>query len=179
MPEVDETHLLGVVPVSWSTAVVLLVGLGAVEVGWRPVIDRTRWRPLPTLLAGVLLALTIALTIGWGADLRSPGPGCASWEEPGIAGVLLEAGHDLESFLNAALLVPLGLTLVVGARRVLPALLVVLVLPGLIEGVQLMLPGRFCSPADYLLNVAGGLIGVGAGAAAIGGKSRRGDPHPS
>ncbi len=157
--------MLHVVPVSTSTVVVLLVGVAVVVVLWRPLVVRTGWRPLPVLLAGACLAATAALTLV-AAD-RASIPGCASLGGLDLGYVLSEAGHDLESFLNAALFVPLGLTLVLGMRRTLPPLMVVLVLPGLIEAAQLVVPGRVCSAADYVLNVAGGLVGVAAGAVAV------------
>lgn len=154
-----------VVPVSTSTVVVLLVGVAAVVVLWRPLVARTGWRSLPILLAGASLAAIVAITLV-GAD-RVGTTSCASLSGLGLAYVLSEAGHDLESFLNAALLVPLGLTLVLGMRRTLPPLMVVLVLPGLIEAAQLVVPGRVCSAADYVLNVSGGLVGVATGAVAL------------
>jgi hypothetical protein len=157
--------MMHVVPVSTSTVVVLLVGVAAVMALWRPLIARTGWRPLPILFAGFCLAATAALTLV-GAD-RASITGCASVSGLDLGYVLAEAGHDLESFLNAALFLPLGLTLVLGIRRTLPPLMVVLVLPGLIEAAQLVVAGRVCSAADYVLNVAGGLVGVAAGAVAI------------
>ena len=166
--------LVGVIPNSWSTGAVLIVGLVAVGIAWRPVVDRTGWRPQPTLLASALLTLTLAVTIGGGdADGRPGGPGCASAEDPGVAGVFLEVGHELESFLNAALLLPLGLMLVLAMRRTPAPLLVVLVLPGLLEVAQLAIPGRVCRTAGYVLNVGGRLVGVAAGAVAVRWAGRR------
>lgn len=172
MPVGEASFLLGVVPFSWSTVAVLVVGSAAVAVLTRPLAARTGWRPLPVLFAGGCLVAVLALTLGGAGHGQSSG--CARWNEAGPIGVLSEAGHDLESFLNAALFFPLGLALVLVVRRALPPSLVVLVLPGVIEAAQLLVPGRICSAADYLLNVSGGLVGVAAGAVAVR-RARRAD----
>ncbi|MBW0108844.1 VanZ family protein [Pseudonocardia sp. KRD-182] len=165
MPSGEALFLFGVVPFTWSTVAVLLVGLVAVAILWKPLVVRTGWQPMPIMFAGVCLAATAALTLGGAGHV--PNTGCVVWNNAGVIGVLTEASHDLESFFNAALLLPLGLTLVLAMRRTLPPLLVVLVLPGLIEAAQLVVPGRVCSTADYLLNVSGGLVGVAAGAVTV------------
>lgn len=160
--------LLGIVPVSWYSLAVMGLGLALTAIGLRPIVARTGWRRWPIAGAGVALTSTVALTLGsWGSTDVVRAPGCTFPGDTDVLALLLEAGHDLESALNAVLLVPLGLLLVLGIRKVLPPLLVVLVLPGVIEMTQLAIPGRVCSLADYLLNVAGGVVGVGLGAAAV------------
>lgn len=69
-----------------------------------------------------------------------------------------------ETLLNAVMLVPLGVALALAARRLLPAVAVLLVVPGAVEVVQTRIPGRTCSGVDYLTNLGGGLAGVALGA---------------
>lgn len=159
--------VFGVVPVTGAALLVLGCGLVVTAIAWGPVVARTGWRPVPVALAGVWLAVTAALTLGPSGNPDTVQAGGCPLPTQSVVGVLLEVGHDRQSALNTALLLPLGLTLVMGIRRVLPPTLVVVVLPGVIEATQLAIPGRVCSPADYLLNVAGGLVGVGLGALAI------------
>jgi VanZ family protein len=69
----------------------------------------------------------------------------------------------VESWLNIAMLMPLGFGLMLATRRVVwPSLLVVL-LPVAIELTQVLIPGRECSVSDWLANSLGGLVGVGVG----------------
>lgn len=53
--------------------------------------------------------------------------------------------------------------------------MVILALPGAVELVQTQIPGRVCSGADYVTNVAGGLVGIGIGVltAAVWGRASR------
>lgn len=146
---------LGVVPVTWWTALILLSGLVVTApVVLRPFAAATAWRPAPTAAAGLWLTVIAALTLGPGGGSAAERVGCPLPDES-FADVPVEVGHDLESALNAVLLGPVGVALVLASRRVLVPVLLVVVLPGLIEVAQLFVPGRFCSPADYILNVAG------------------------
>ncbi len=58
------------------------------------------------------------------------------------------------------LLLPLGVAVVLAARRLGPGLLVVLVVPAAIELAQTRVPGRVCSGVDYATNASGGIVGV-------------------
>lgn len=160
--ELPHLDAFGIVPLTWSAALILGVCLAITAVGWARVAEATGWRPVPTAVAGVCLAVVAALTLGPGSESTLGRVPCV-WPSESLAGVLAEVGHDLESALNAVLLMPLGVVLVLAVRRPLVPVLVVAMLPGVVEASQSLIPGRFCSPADYLLNVVGGLAGVGLG----------------
>lgn len=160
-PSLLLAHLdaFGVVPLTWWSVLIVLSGLGLTATLLRPFVAATGWRLAPTAVAGLWLSVIGALTLGPGAGFDAERAGCVLPDES-VADVLVEIGHDLESALNALLLAPLAVALVLASRRVLTPVMVVVVLPGLIEVAQLFVPGRFCSPADYVLNVSGGLVGV-------------------
>lgn len=159
-------QLFGVVPVSLWTAVILLVGLALVAVLWRPMVARTEWRPLPMAVAGICVTAVLALTLGAEGTATSAPMGGLVEEvlDEGVAHAMLEAAQDLETILNLVLLVPLGAALVLGLRRIIVPLVIVLMLPAFTELVQLAIPGRVGSLSDFLLNALGGIIGVGLGA---------------
>lgn len=169
-------RLFDVVPVSWSTVLILSVALAVIAVGWRPVVRRTGWSARPTLVSAVGLAVVLALTLGGGTEPDHIHGGAAACSaEESVAETLLEPTHNLESALNLALLVPVGAASALAVRRPFPPLLLVLVLPAAVEAVQLTVPGRICSPADYLLNALGGVVGVGTGVAALARQRGRAD----
>jgi VanZ family protein len=158
-------HLRWIIPISrWtvlSGSVLFVVSL----LSWRRVASTLGWRRKPTLLT--LLALTMALSLtlsprNWLANHKSLHQCLPSgWADFGDS--LLHVGGSLESLLNIILLAPLGYGLVVASRRaVWPAVLMV-TMPAAIELLQVIVPGRQCSPSDWAANSLGGLIGVAAG----------------
>ncbi|MBN9098035.1 MULTISPECIES: VanZ family protein [unclassified Pseudonocardia] len=163
---VAHVDAFGVVPLTWWAALILVCGLVLTAAVVRPFTAVTGWRPIPTAATGVWLAVTAALTLGPGNLSPDERAGCAVPDDS-TADVLIELGHSLEGALNAVLLLPLGVTLVLASRRALVPGAVVVVLPGLVELAQLFVPGRFCSLTDFVLNAAGGLVGVGFGVGAV------------
>jgi glycopeptide antibiotics resistance protein len=158
-------HLRWLLPVNHWTPLLGLLGVAVCVLAWRPLAALAGWRPLPTLLAMVSLVAALTLTLvpkGWGGNHRSLAQ-ClpADWAEFGDSAA--HVGTGVESWLNIAMLVPLGYGLMLATRRVVwPSLLVVL-LPVAIELTQVLIPGRECSVSDWIANSLGGLIGVAVG----------------
>jgi glycopeptide antibiotics resistance protein len=158
-------HVRWLLPVNHWTPLIGLLGIVVCVLAWRPLAALTGWRPLPTLFAMVSLVAALTLTVApreWRGNHRSLAQCLPSnWTEFGSS-----AGHvgsGVESWLNIAMLVPLGFGLMLATRRVVwPSLLVVL-LPVAIELSQVLIPGRECSVSDWLANALGGLIGVAVG----------------
>lgn len=165
-------QIFGVVPVSWWTALVLAAGLTATAAGGRRLAERAGWRVVPTVVALAALTVVLALTLTPSTDGHSHGieaGGCLSLlpsDELHAVTEIAEVGQ-LESQLNALLLVPLGVALMLAVRRLTIPLLTVLVLPVLIELAQGVLPGRICSLSDLLLNAGGGALGVALAALVV------------
>lgn len=159
-------HLRWIVPISrWtllSGVVLLVVSL----LSWRQVASALGWRRKPTLLT--LLALTMALSLtlsprDWLRNHKSLHQCLPSdWADLGES--MLHVGGSLESVLNIILLMPLGYGLVVASRRAVWPAALMMTLPAGIELLQVIVPGRQCSPSDWAANALGGLIGVAAGA---------------
>lgn len=162
----------GVVPVSWWTVPVLVVGLAATAVGGRRLAERTGWRVVPTLVALAALTAVLALTLTPStrghAHTFGSGSCLAAFQTDELHAVTeIAEGGQLESQLNALLLVPLGIAAMLAVRRFRIPLLTVTLLPVLIELIQGVLPGRICSLSDLLLNAGGGALGVALAALAI------------
>lgn len=159
-------HLRRIVPVSQWTVLSGVVLLAAVLLSWRRLAAFRGWRPGPTLLALLGLAGALALTLSprdWLANHRTLHQ-CLPHDLAAVGDAAARVGGNLESLLNICMLVPLGFGLVLAGRRVAwPALFVVL-LPAAIELTQVLVPGRQCSPEDWMANSLGGLLGVVAGA---------------
>lgn len=158
-------HLRRVVPVGrWSPFVALLALIVALLL-WRPLARLTRWRSVPTLLALLSLAGVLTLTLtpkSWVGNHRSLAQCLPSaWAE--LADSASGITSSLEGVLNVALLVPLGFTLALACRRVVWPALLTLALPAAIELIQVVIPGRECSVADWLANAGGGVVAVLAG----------------
>jgi hypothetical protein len=155
-----------VVPINHWIPVVGLLGFVASLLLWRRVAGWLRWRPLPTLLTLLAATAVVSLTLtprGWWGNHRSLAR-CVPSDWADLADSMGRVGTSLESWLNIAMLVPLGVGLVLASRRVVwPAVLLVL-LPVAIELTQVVVPGRQCSAADWAANALGGLIGVTIGA---------------
>ncbi len=147
----------------WSLLAGLLGAVLVVAIS-RGVCRRTGWRPIPTMVAllGLVMAFALTLTVN-GDDLGSVAA-CLPDGIDGVRRAFADVGSGLENLLNVAMLMPFALATVLATRRTMVPALVMLVLPGLIELAQTMVPGRQCSPADYLANALGGLLVVGAGA---------------
>lgn len=159
-------QLRWLVPISRWTPLVALVGVTVALFCWRPLAARARWHPLPTLGALLATAAVVALTLsprGWYGNHRSLAE-CVPTEWWQLANSAAGVGGSAESVLNIILFVPLGYCLVMASRRVIwPAALMVL-MPIAIELLQVVVPGRQCSPRDWLANALGGLIGITAAA---------------
>ncbi|MBO0850898.1 MAG: VanZ family protein, partial [Pseudonocardia sp.] len=153
-------------PISQWTLGFAALGVGVSLLSWKWLARRTGWRPLPTLVALLALTGALALTVsprGGRSRNRRTLAECVpvDWAELGHAAA--RVGGSLESLLNIGLLLPLGLALVLASRKVVwPAAMMVL-LPAGIELAQTSINGRLCTPADWIANALGGLIGVAAG----------------
>lgn len=159
-------HLRGTVPVSKWTLVLTALGLGVSLLSWKWLARHAGWRRLPTLWALLALTGALALTLsprGGRSRNRRTIAECipADWAELGHAAG--KVGDSLESLLNIGLLMPLGFALVLASRRVAWPAMLMLLLPAAIELSQTEINGRLCTPADWMANALGGLIGVAAG----------------
>lgn len=157
-----------VTPFSWWSLAIAVVGVVGALLAYGPISRVTGWSRWPTLLALLSLTGVLALTLGpgaWGYDdsLRQ----CVA--EVGRLDLrqLRWLRHSADGLLNVTMLVPLGFFTVLAVRRVWPAAVLVLALPLVVETVQTIIPGRQCSPIDYLTNVTGGLVGVAVGAVVL------------
>ena len=159
-------RLRWLVPISRWTLLSGVVLLVLVLLTWRRAAARLRWRRVPTLFALLSLAGALALTLSprdWLANHRSLHQ-CLPHSWASLGHSAMHVGNSLESLLNIVMLMPLGYFLVLACRRALwPAALVV-ALPAAIELTQVIVPGRECSPQDWMANALGGLIAVLAGA---------------
>jgi VanZ family protein len=160
-------HLRALVPIGrWSPIVGLAAAVVCLVV-WRRLARRVGWRPWPTLVALLSLAGVLTLTLAprnWPDIHRSLGQ-CVPSSWAGFGESVSEVGGSVESLLNIAMLMPLGCALVLASRRAAwPALLMALLPLGL-ELAQVVVPGRECSPADWVANASGGLVAVLVGAA--------------
>ncbi|GAB2931783.1 hypothetical protein GCM10027047_30180 [Rhodococcus aerolatus] len=142
----------------------LLVGGAVALVGlllWRPLTRRLGWASTQTLFALLLLAAVAALTLGPGGSTTTIGVRrCVRRAPRGLDATLSSPSVPLETALNVVMLLPLGVAVVLAARRLGPGLLVVLVVPAVVEVVQTRVPGRVCSGVDYATNASGGIVGV-------------------
>jgi hypothetical protein len=168
MPVYPALHLLalrgGQIPINrWSLLVGVFLTVLVLLVS-NPLARRFGWRPVPTLVALLGLAMVVALTMPENGRKLGSVAACLPSDAGDWAGALGRLGGGLESLLNVAMLMPFALATVLATRRVLVPAAVVLVLPAVIELVQTQVPGRQCSLADYLANGLGGLIAVAAGA---------------
>lgn len=149
------------IPLSLWTVTALLITSGVALVGHRTVAAWTGWRPRAALGILLILGATVAITLTPGhasthADLRS----CVPHDRRTLAEAGHLLGHDMENLLNWVLFVPFAVVLqwtVRGARFTVP---VIVLLPAMIESVQVVVPGRLCAASDYAANIAGGLIAV-------------------
>lgn len=154
----------GSIPINrWS----LLVGvLGAVIVVLvsNPLARRFGWRPVPTMAALLGLAMVVSVTLPKDGHRVGSVAACLPKDPGDAVSAFGRLGGSLENLLNVAMLMPFAAAAVLATRRVLPIALLVLVLPAVIELIQTQVPGRQCSPSDYLANVLGALIAVAVGA---------------
>ncbi|GAA5171263.1 hypothetical protein GCM10023321_69570 [Pseudonocardia eucalypti] len=159
-------QLRWLVPISRWTPLVALLGVAFALLGWRPLARWARWYRLPTLGALLALAGVVALTLsprGWYGNHRSLAE-CVPTEWWQLASSAAGVGGSAESILNIVLFVPLGFCLVMASRRVMWPAALMASMPIAIELLQVVVPGRQCSPRDWLANALGGLIGVTAAA---------------
>lgn len=141
-----------------------MVGAVIVVLVSNPLARRFGWRPVPTMVALLGLAMVVSVTIPESGNRLGSVAACLPEGLGDLVSAVGRLGGGLEGLLNVAMLMPFAMAAVLATRRVLPTALVVLVLPAVIELVQTQVPGRQCSPSDYLANALGGLIAVAAGA---------------
>jgi VanZ family protein len=158
-------HLRWLVPVNHWSPLLGLLGIVICVLLWRPLVALTHWRSQPTLLALVSGVAALTLTLapkGWYGNHRTLAQ-CvpADWAEFGER--VSQVGSGVESWLNIAMLVPLGFGLMMATRRVVWPSLFVVLLPVAIELTQIVIPGRECSVSDWVANALGGLAGVALG----------------
>lgn len=155
---------LGGVPLTGWTWLVLLAGLTAVTAVWWP-LRRRPARPRLALLAAGLAVTVLALTLTPGHRPQI-GLGACLAEIPD-ADTLGRVAHGMQGIWNVLLLMPLTASVVLAARArravTVATLALAVLLPGAIELVQTLLPGRECNPTDYLDNLLGGLSGLALG----------------
>jgi len=158
-------HLRRVIPLGrWSPLIALLALIVALLL-WHPLARLTRWRSVPTLLALLSLAGVLTLTLtpkSWVGNHRSLAQ-CLPSGWAGLADSASGITSSLEGMLNIALLAPLGFTLALACRRLAWPALLMLALPAAIELIQVAVPGRECSAADWVANAGGGVVAVLAG----------------
>ena len=158
-------HLLRVAffvtPLTNATAVYATVGVGASLVIWWPLVRWTGWARIPTLLALLSLAATLALSLAPnGAAPREGLRACILGAPRLLQAQLFSITTSPEALLNTVMLIPLGLFAVLAVRRVWPVALFILLLPTVVELSQTRIDGRYCSGIDYVTNIIGGLVGV-------------------
>jgi len=158
-------RLRWLVPVNHWSPLLGLLGIVICVLLWRPLVALTHWRSQPTLLALVSGVAALTLTLapkGWDGNHRTLAQ-CvpADWSEFGER--VSHVGSGVESWLNIAMLVPLGFGLMMATRRVVWPSLFVVLLPVAIELTQIVIPGRECSVSDWVANALGGLAGVALG----------------
>jgi hypothetical protein len=153
------------VPVNHWTPLLGLLGLVICVLLWRPLVALTHWRSAPTLLALVSGVAALTLTLapkGWRGNHRSLAQ-CLPSDWAQFTNSVSHVGGGLESWLNIAMLVPLGFGLMMATRRVVWPSLFIVLLPMAIELTQVVIPGRECSVSDWVANSLGGLAGVALG----------------
>lgn len=153
------------VPMSGWTLVGLVVGTAASLFCWRAIARKLEWRPAPTLVA--LLSLTAILAITGAPDGALPPirlSDCVPLDLSKLAYKALHTGGGLTAdVLNGILPMPFTAALTLASGRGRLVLVIAVLLPGLIELTQTLLPGRQCAISDYLTNTLGGIAGVGLG----------------
>lgn len=154
----------GSIPINRWSLLVGMVGAAIVVLISNPLARRAGWRPVPTMVALLGLAMVVSVTIPENGERLGSVAACLPEDLGDVERAVGRLGGGLESLLNMAMLMPFAVAAVLATRRVLPTAVVVLVLPAVVELVQTQVPGRQCSPSDYLANVLGGLLAVAAGA---------------
>jgi VanZ like family len=122
------------------------------------------------LAASVVLILAFTLTPGRG-EFVQPAAFTCDLSRIGPASIATYLSINNVS-LNVALFVPLGAAIAVlpGSRRRTALVVLAACMPFAIEAIQSALPdlGRTCQTGDLFDNLAGLVVGLGAGAAALG-----------
>jgi VanZ family protein len=145
--------------------VVVAAGVAISLLVWRPLVRWCRWRSGATLAALLLFTVCIALTLTPDGDQPAMGlDACipADWNDF-LFNVLHTGGGIVADVLNALLLFPLTISLVLASTRLLPAIPVAVLLPPAVELIQAQLPGRSCAITDMITNGAGALLGIAVG----------------
>jgi hypothetical protein len=158
-------HLRWLIPVNHWSPLLGLLGVVICVLLWRPLVALTHWRSQPTLLALVSGVAALTLTLapkGWAGNHRTLAE-CLPSDWARFGDSVSHVGSGVESWLNIAMLVPLGFGLMMATRRVVWPSLFVVLLPVAIELTQVLIPGRECSVSDWVANSLGGLAGVALG----------------
>ena len=134
---------------------------------WRPASRAWGWVPAPTLATLVLLSLVAAITLVPGRQPPTGGVRSCVRRAPRVLDATVSQGLSDETLLNLVMLAPLGIALVLAARRWLPVLGLLVLVPGVVEIAQTRVPGRICSGVDYATNLTGGLLGAAVGVALL------------
>lgn len=153
------------IPISSWTLVGLVVGTGLAMLCWRPLARRLAWWPAPTLVLLLSLTAILALTVtpdGGGSPI--PLRVCVPRDPSALMHNALHTGGGLiADLLNGMLPVPFTAALTLASGRGRMALAIAILLPGVIEVTQTLLPGRHCAISDFLANAVGGTAGFGLG----------------
>ncbi|WP_228708650.1 VanZ family protein [Amycolatopsis keratiniphila] len=152
-------------PISNWTLVALVAGC-LVSVPLAKLLSaRTGWGRNATLTTVMLLAASLAITLTPGEDsgVHEFHPCLTIGTADPIDGLLRSGGGLGGTLLNALLLLPLTCAATLATRRALPMLLFAFLLPALIEPLQTLIPGRYCSLSDQAANTVGAVLGVALG----------------
>jgi hypothetical protein len=156
------------IPVSPWTLLALLVGTVLSSALAGRVAGRLRWSPSPTLVALLLLTVTLALTVtpdGPRASISLAACIPVGWGDIPVD-IAADGGGPVGVAFNVLLYLLPAAALVLAAGRLGPAL-PLLALPPLVELLQTVLPGRSCAVSDVLSNLLGVLLGAAAGLVAV------------
>ncbi|WP_340682764.1 VanZ family protein [Amycolatopsis coloradensis] len=153
------------VPISSWTLVALVAGcLVSVPLA-KLLAARTGWGRNATLTTLILLAAGLAITLTPGEDsgFSEFHPCLSIGTADPIDGLLHSGGGLGGTLLNALLPLPLTCAATLATERALPTLLFAFLLPALIEPLQMLIPGRYCSLSDQAANTVGAVLGVTLG----------------
>jgi hypothetical protein len=127
---------------------------------------RYRWRPVPSVLAGISLGVVLGVTFS-----RT----LPDWAgRDGFCHINAFSLTGSSELLNAVLFVPLVFFAVLATRRPLPVLVSAIALSAAIEVVQQLTRRGLCETQDFLNNSAGAVVATAAAAAVVAVVQRRG-----
>ncbi|WP_051768937.1 VanZ family protein [Lentzea albidocapillata] len=139
----------------------VVVGAGALGWGaWR-VARSYRWRPVPSVLAGISLGVVLGVTFSRTLPAWASEPG---QELCHLSGFSLHGSNEL---LNALLFVPLVFCAVLATRRPLAVLGSAVALSAAIEIVQPLTGRGLCETQDFFNNSAGAVVAAALAAGVV------------